>query len=97
MESLFYRSQEKHREDGERSPAFIEKESGRANRAYNALEGMVDLFGDEIHMGLISTVASLGYADWRHPGDWRDDRPALTTWFDKMMARPSCTETKPVF
>ena len=33
MESLFYRSHEKRREDGERSPAFIEKESGRANRA----------------------------------------------------------------
>ena len=98
MESLFYRSQEKRREDGERSPAFIEKELGRANRAYNALEGMIDRFGDEMHMGLISTVASLGYADWRHPDDgWRDGRPKLTAWFKEMMNRPAMAETKPIF
>lgn len=98
MESLFYRSQEKRREDGERSPAFIEKELGRANRAYNALEGMIDRFGDKMHMGLISTVASLGYADWRHPDDgWRDGRPKLTGWFEEMMNRPAMAETKPIF
>ena len=98
MESLLYRSQEKRREDSERSPSFIEKETDRANRAYDTLQGMVDRFGDEMHMGLISTIASLGYADWRHPDDgWRDGRPKLTAWFEEMMNRPAMAETKPIF
>ena len=59
---------------------------------------MVDRFGDEIHLGLISTVASLGYADWRHPDDgWRDGRPKLTGWFEEMMDRPAMAETEPIF
>ncbi|MEL0018373.1 MAG: glutathione S-transferase N-terminal domain-containing protein [Rickettsiales bacterium] len=98
MESLFYRSHENRREDGEKSQAFIDKEAGRAARAYDALEARVDRFGDDMHLGLISIVASLGYADWRHPGDgWRDGRPKLTAWFEKMMERPAMAETKPIF
>lgn len=98
MESLFYRSHEKRREDDEKSPAYIEKEGERAGRCYDTLEGLVGKFGDKVHLGLISTVASLGYADWRHPDDgWRNGRPKLAAWFEKMMQRPAMAATKPVF
>lgn len=98
MESLFYRSHESRREPGEKSEAFIVKESDRANRTYDALEGLVDRFGNDMHLGLISVVASLGYADWRHPGDgWRDGRPKLAGWFEEMMKRSAMAETKPIF
>ncbi len=98
MESLFYRSHENRREEGERSAGFIHKETARANRTYDALENLVDKFGDNLHLGLISAVASLGYADWRHPGDqWRSGRPKLAAWFEETMKRPAVDETKPIF
>ena len=98
MESLFYRSHENRREDGERSQSFIDQEAARANRTYDALEGLVDSFGDDLHLGLISAVASLGYADWRHPHDeWRSGRPKLTAWFEEIIKRPAMDETKPIF
>ena len=97
MESLFYRSHENRREDDEKSHGFIDKELARANRTYDSLENLVDKFGDDLHLGLISVVASLGYADWRHPRDeWRIGRPKLTTWFEEIMKRPAIDETKPI-
>lgn len=97
MDSLFARSHEKRREDGEKSQGVIDKEAGRANRSYDTLEGMVDSFGDDFHMGLISVVAALGYADWRHPDDgWRDGRPKLAAWYKKMEDRSAVDETKVV-
>ena len=98
MESLFYRSHENRREDGQKSQGFIDKEIARANRTYDALENLVDKFGDNVHLGLITTVACLGYADWRHPRDkWRGGRPKLTAWFEEIMKRPAMDETKPIF
>lgn len=98
MESLFYRARENRREPSERSPSYIESEAVRTARCYDALEGLVDRLGDPVHMGQLSVVASLGYADWRHPDDgWRDNRPKLTAWFEKMMQQPASAETKPIF
>ena len=98
MESLFYRSHENRREDGEKSQRFIDKESARADRTYYALENLVDKFGDDLHLGLISTVASLGYADWRLPGDeWRSGHSKLAVWYEEIMKRPAMGETKPIF
>ena len=98
MESLFYRSHEIRREDGKNSQGFIDKELARANRTYDALENLVVKFSDDLHLGLISTVASLGYADWRLPGDeWRSGRSKLTVWYEEIMKRPAMDETKPIF
>ena len=97
MESLFYRARENRREDSERSPGYMESEGARSQRCYDALESQVDGFGSDVNMAHLSVLACLGYADWRHPGDWRDGRPKLTAWFDRMMELPACAETKPVF
>lgn len=98
MDSLFHRSHENRRDKSEQSPGEIKKEAGRAQRAYDELEKLLPKFDDKIHMGSISAVASLGYADWRHPGDdWRKGRPKLAAWFEKMMKRPAMAETKPIF
>ncbi|MEC8369306.1 MAG: glutathione S-transferase family protein [Pseudomonadota bacterium] len=97
MDSLFARSHEKRREDGEKSQGVIDKEANRAQRSYDTLEGMVDSFGDDFHMGLMSVAASLGYADWRHPDDnWRDGRPKLAAWYAAMENRSAVDETKVV-
>ena len=97
MDSQFARSHEERREDGEKSQGVIDKEAGRAARSYDSLEGMVDSFGDDFHMGLMSVVAALGYADWRHPDDgWRDGRPKLAAWYKKIEDRSAVAETKVV-
>jgi glutathione S-transferase len=98
MESLFYRARENRRDASERSPGYIESEGVRSARCYDALEGLVDQFDGPVNMAHLSVVASLGYADWRHPDDgWRDNRPKLTAWFDQMMQQPASAETKPIF
>jgi glutathione S-transferase len=98
MDSLFLRAHENRRDPAERSPGEIEKEAGRAARCYDALEDLVDRFGPTLHMGLLSTAASLGYADGRHPGDgWRDGRPKLSAWNEEMLKRPAVAATVPNF
>lgn len=98
MDSLFVRSHEIRREEPEKSPGVIAAEAARAERTYDELEKLAGGFGDEPNLGTITVVASLGYADWRHPGDeWRRGRPVLTGWFEKMMQRPAMDETKPIF
>ena len=98
MDSLFHRSHEKRRDKGEQSPGEIKKEAARAQRAYDELAKLLPKFEDKVHMGSISAVASLGYADWRHPDDdWRKGRAKLAAWFEKMMKRPAMAETKPIF
>jgi glutathione S-transferase len=98
MDSLFHRSHEKRRDKGEQSPGEIKKEGERAQRAYDELESLLPKYDGKIHMGSITAVASLGYADWRHPDDdWRKGRPELAAWFEKMMQRPAMAETKPIF
>ena len=98
MDSLFHRSHEKRRDKSEQSPGEIKKEAGRAQRAYDELEKLLPIWTLSSNFGSISAVASLGYADWRHPDDdWRKGRPKLAAWFDKMMKRPAMAETKPIF
>lgn len=98
MDSLFVRSHESRRDESEKSPAVIATEAARAARSYDELEKLAGGFDDAPNLGTITVVASLGYADWRHPGDeWRKGRPTLTGWFEKMMQRPAMDETKPIF
>lgn len=98
MDSLFHRSHEKRRDPSEQSPGEIKKEGERARRCYDELERLLPNYDGKIHMGSMTAVASLGYADWRHPDDeWRKGRNKLAAWFEKMMQRPAMAETKPIF
>jgi glutathione S-transferase len=98
MDSLFHRSHEKRRDASEQSPAEIKKEGERAQRCYDELEALLPKYEDKVHMGAMTAVASLGYADWRHPDDnWRGGRDKLAAWFEKIMQRPAMDETKPIF
>jgi glutathione S-transferase len=98
MDSLFHRSHEKRRDPSEQSPGEIEKEGNRAQRCYDELEKLLPQYEDKIHMGSMTVIASLGYADWRHPDDnWRGGRDKLAAWFEKTMQRPAMDETKPIF
>jgi glutathione S-transferase len=98
MDSLYVRAAENRRDPSEQSPGLIEKEAARAARCYDELAGLVERFDGQVSMDKATVVASLGYADWRHPGDgWRDGRPKLAAWFEEMMKRPAMADTKPIF
>ena len=98
MDSLFTRAMENRRDYSEQSPSLLDKESERSAQCYDALEEFVAGFGVPMHMGSISTVAALGYADGRHPGDgWRDGRSKLQAWYAGMMKRPAVVATVPNF
>lgn len=97
MDSLFQRSHEKRREDGEKSQAVIDKESERANRCYDALNSMLAGKAPAMDLGAIAAVSSLGYADWRHADDnWRNGRKGLADWFEAMHGLADVNATKPV-
>ena len=75
-----------------------EKEAARASRCYDALDIRLAGQSATLHLGTIAAVASLGYADWRHPDDdWRQGRDGLKAWFEEMMQNPAVAETKPIF
>ena len=98
MDALFVRSREKRRDPGEQSPGVIELEAERARRTYDALEAMGSRLDGRLDNGCFTIVATLGYADWRHPDDdWRDGRPKLLAAYDALMQRPSLSDTAPVF
>jgi glutathione S-transferase len=98
MDSLFHRSHEKRRDPSEQSPGEIKKEGERAQRCYDELEKLLPNYQDKVHMGSMTAVASLGYADWRHADDdWRKGRGKLAAWFEKIGQRPAMAETKPIF
>jgi glutathione S-transferase len=96
MDSLFVRSHEKRRADGERSQALIDKESTRARRCYDALEQRIDGARTEPDLAAIAVACALGYADWRHAEDgWRSGRAKLSDWFDKAARMPGFAESVP--
>jgi len=98
MDSLFHRSHEKRRDPSEQSPGEIKKEGERAQRCYDELARLLPTYDGKVHMGSMTAVASLGYADWRHPDDdWRKGRGKLADWFETIMQRPAMAETKPIF
>ena len=98
MDSLFVRTMEKLRVREEKSPGLIKNEAARASRCYDALDIRLRGQTATFHLGTIAAVASLGYADWRHPDDdWRQDRDGLKAWFDEMIQNPAVAETKPIF
>lgn len=98
MDSLFGRSHEKRRDDGEKSPALIEKESERANRCYDALDKLLAGKAPAMDLGAIAAVSALGYADWRHADDnWREGRAGLAAWYDAMHTQADVADTKPDF
>jgi glutathione S-transferase len=99
MDSLFVRSMENnHREEALRSSAVLDREGERCRRCYDSLEKMVAEQGDSVSLASIAVISALGYADWRAPTDeWRQGRPDLEAYYDRLMERTAFSETAPSF
>jgi glutathione S-transferase len=84
----------------ERSPGVIALETRRANRVADALEAEVAAGGWRLDgppdAARIALGCALGYGERRHRAwAWREGRPALAAWFDRIAARPSFLATVP--
>lgn len=85
------------RPEPSRSPAWVEAQWTKIERAMAALEDrwMSHLAGP-VDMGHIAVGCALGYVDFRHgERDWRTAHPALAAWFAAFDARPAMQATAP--
>lgn len=87
---------EGRRPEGERSYAWIARQSSAARRALDAMEADVAAFAPEMTIGHIAIACALGWLLFRQPiEDWRPARRRLTAWYEDFAARPSMQETLP--
>ena len=89
-----------HRKDSERSQAWIDRQLLKVN---DGLKSMSQGLGDKpycsgIHLSLsdIAVGCALGWLEFRFPEiAWRSEYPNLGKLLDKLMLRPSFSDTKP--
>ena len=100
MDGMAFWNRELRRPVHERSPGVIALETTRTNRVADALEREVAGGGWALDAPpdapRITLGCLLGYAEMRHRAwTWREGRPALSAWFDRLAARPSFAATVP--
>ena len=100
MDGMAVWNRELRRPLTERSPGVIALETTRTNRVADALEAEVAGGGWSLDAPpdapRITLGCLLGYAEMRHRAwAWREGRPALSAWFDRLAARPSFAATIP--
>lgn len=84
------------RPDGLRWDGWIELKQRAIERALDALEREADGLVLRVDLGTISIAVALAYLDFRGAvGDWRDDHPALSSWYAGFSSRPSMLATAP--
>lgn len=91
---------ESRRPAGELNASFIERQRGKISAAMKAMsEDLGDqswCHGNAFSLADIAVGSALGYLSFRNPEiDWRGDHPNLSALFDKLMQRPSFSETAP--
>lgn len=88
------------RADGQRSPAWTERQLGKVQACLKAIsQGLGDKpYCSGIHLSLsdIAVGCALGYLDFRFPEiSWRADYPNLAKLQEKLMLRQSFIDTQP--
>lgn len=88
------RIRETLRDEGDRHEDIIARQSQAMAAGLDTLEA-IDL-GDGFGLGEIAVACACGYMDLRFPQDrWRDGRPKLAAWYERMAQRSSMMETAP--
>ena len=88
---------ETYRPENERSPTVIRHETERARRMLDTWEHEIanPLMNGALNMLQITLACALAL-EVRNPGfRWRDGRPKLSTWYDRVTERPSFAATGP--
>ena len=86
--------------ENERARAVLELETIRTNRTADALEQSIAqgaYAGPDMNAARIVLGCTLGWVELRHTvWKWREKRPALSAWYDTIMAAPSFQATLPI-
>lgn len=88
------------RDSTQRCEAWIARQNGKIDSALKAMSKCLadKAFCSGIHFSLsdVAVGCALGYLDFRFPDNaWRSQYPNLLRLQDKLMQRPSFTETRP--
>ncbi len=91
---------ESRRPETQQSPDYLARQGGKIRRALDELErriaGRQWLNGDSLQLGDIATGVALGYLDLRLTHfNWRDGRPGLAAFAERLFARSSFLASAP--
>jgi glutathione S-transferase len=87
---------ETRRPEGERSPSWILRQTGKVMRGLDTLDAEVSAWGDVVSIGTIAAGCLLGFLDFRFPdNEWRAARPKLAAWYAAFARRPAWLATQP--
>lgn len=73
------------RDETQRSPKWLDYQTGKVTRALDALEKSPPA-NDDRTVGGITIACALGYLDLRFNGEWRKSYPRLVAWLDGFSA-----------
>jgi glutathione S-transferase len=95
VEILLHWEGERRRELDPQQPDYIAAYRARFIRTFDAWETLAPTWDPaRFDIGDITVACALSYADLRFASQaWRDGRPALASWFDRVSQRASFTQT----
>jgi glutathione S-transferase len=87
---------ETRRRPQERSVGWVARQQARIRRTLAAFEGEAAALGQGPTADRIALGCALGYLDLRLDQlEWREDRPALASWYEACAARPAMRASAP--
>ena len=87
---------ERRRRAEQQSPGWIERQWRAVTRGLDQADREAGDFADRLDLGQICIACAVGLVDFRNPGgSWREARPNLSAWWDRLMERPSFAGTVP--
>jgi len=97
LESGIARFLERKRDMALQSKDWDSLQKKSIERALDYLESSISEWSEmELNIGLICIACTLGWLDFRLADeDWREKRPALTSWFEQFSTRSSMKNTQP--
>ena len=78
------------------SQDWVERQRNSVRRCLNVLEAEVETLPDALTIAHISIGCALGYVDFRFASEtWRNGRPRLSAWYERIAQRESFQESVP--
>ena len=94
---LLARYEDGVRPEAQRHEGWKAGQMAKIRDGLDAMERRAADYGDRVDIGTIATGCTLGWLDFRFGTmNWREGRPALAAWFDRISERPSFRDTVPV-